>query len=275
MYPKLGHIDFLNVLPLKYALEHGMGAGLSVVRGVPAELNAEMAAGNLDVSNVSSILYAREYEHLTILPEVCVSSDGAVQSILLISRVPLENLTGESVALTAKSATSHCLLKIILAAAGAMPSFSVADIAPENPLADARTAALLIGDDALWCYHHRKLGYYYYDLGAEWKKLTGKKMVYALWVARREFARLEHEELKLVQARLKKVFTSFEGSKIAIVRSALADKPFTYNQLADYIGNVIRYNLTDDYLAGLKEFYRRAAAINLIARVPELNIARV
>ena len=275
MYPRLGHIDFLNVLPLKYALEHGMGAGLSVVRGVPAELNAEMAAGNLDVSNVSSILYAREHEHLTILPDVCVSSDGAVQSILLISRVPLENLTGESVALTAKSATSHCLLKIILAAAGAAPDFSIADIAPENPLADARAAALLIGDDALWCYHHRQLGYYYYDLGAEWKKLTGKKMVYALWVARREFARLEHEELKLVQARLKKVFTSFESSKPAIVRSALADKPFTYNQLADYIGNVIHYNLTNDYLEGLKEFYRRAAAINLIARVPELNIAGV
>lgn len=271
--PRVGHIDFLNVLPLKYAWQHGAGVGLDIVRGVPAELNARIIEGELDVSNVSSILYARHADALRILPDVCVSTDGAVESILLISRVPIEDLAGAAVALTAKSATSHALLKIILSAYGVAPEFSVADIAPESPLIEGRRAALLIGDDALWCYHHRQAGLYYYDLGAEWQRLTGKRMVYALWVASREFARAEREALRLVHARIKGALYGYAAKKRELIRSVLSQKPFSYEELDEYIGGVIRYELTGEYLAGLREFYTRAAALGLIPSVPELRMA--
>ena len=98
-------------------------------RGVPAVLNSDIAAGRLDISNVSSILYARHAEKLCVLPHVCVSSDGPVESILLVSKKPIEELEDDPIALTAKSATSHALLKIILRSGyGANPRYTVQNL---------------------------------------------------------------------------------------------------------------------------------------------------
>ena len=124
--PRVGHIDFLNVLPLAYGYAHGGADGLAIARGVPAVLNSDLIAGRLDVSNVSSILYARHAEKLRILRGPCVSTDGAVESILLLSKKPIDAIEDDRIALTAKSATSHALLKIILQSGyGAVPTYSV------------------------------------------------------------------------------------------------------------------------------------------------------
>lgn len=130
--PRIGHIDFLNVLPLAYGYEHGGDEGaFDIRRGVPAVLNSDIAAGRLDISNVSSILYARHAEKLCVLPHVCVSSDGPVESILLVSKKPIEELEDDPIALTAKSATSHALLKIILRSGyGANPRYTVQNLSP-------------------------------------------------------------------------------------------------------------------------------------------------
>ena len=115
--PRVGHINFLNVLPLSWSYAHGADKGLILTRGVPAVLNNDIVNHRLDVSNVSSIIYARDSDELVILPDVCISTDGAVQSIILVSRKPIEDIKDDKIILTAKSATSHCLLKIILRSA--------------------------------------------------------------------------------------------------------------------------------------------------------------
>ena len=153
--PRVGHIDFLNVLPLSYSYNHGAAQGLSITRGVPAVLNNDIINGRLDMSNTSSIIYARHSEKLVILPDVCISTDGPVQSILLISKKPIESLKDDKIILTAKSATSHCLLKIILRSYGAIPNYYVRHVGPDKPIPDDATASLLIGDDALWCLRFR------------------------------------------------------------------------------------------------------------------------
>ena len=53
--PRVGHIDFLNVLPLSYSYNHGAAQGLALTRGVPAILNNDIINGRLDMSNCSSI----------------------------------------------------------------------------------------------------------------------------------------------------------------------------------------------------------------------------
>ena len=75
--------------------------------GVPAELNRELLAGRLDVSGISSIIYAQGDESLVILPDICVRTDKAVTSILLVTKKPLEEIRDDRIILTAKSATSH------------------------------------------------------------------------------------------------------------------------------------------------------------------------
>lgn len=64
--PRVGHIHFLNILPLTWSFAHGGNRGLHLVPGVPAELNRELLAGRLDVSGISSIIYAQGDESLVI-----------------------------------------------------------------------------------------------------------------------------------------------------------------------------------------------------------------
>lgn len=274
--PRVGHINFLNVLPLTWSYAHGADRGLSITRGVPAVLNNDIINHRLDVSNVSSIIYARSSEELVVLPDVCISTDGEVQSILLVSRKPIDDLRQDKIILTAKSATSHCLLKIILRGAyGAIPNYYVRHITPEDPIPEDATASLLIGDDALWLYHHQQPGLYYYDLGTEWKKMTGKKMVYALWVANKTFAAQNPEMLQLVYDRIHRAFQTGLIHKKEAIESVLPDKPFTYEQLDTYLGPTIRWDLTEEYLDGLRTFYELAHQMNLIEHIPEIQMANV
>ena len=288
--PRVGHINFLNMLPLTYNFAHGAAEGLSLIRGVPSVLNSDLISGRLDVAAVSSIAYARHSEELLILPKVCISSDGPVQSIVLVSRKPIEALGKDKVILTAKSATSHCLLKIILRGAyGAIPNYYTRNITPEEPVPADATASLFIGDDALWLYHHPPAGLYLYDIGQEWKQLTGQKMVYALWAVRREFANKHPESVQLIQERIHGAFLSFIRNALpgparpagglsyreTIIRSALEERRFTYDQLADYLGPVVRWDLTEEYMQGLNTFYTMAHEMNLIEHMPKIQFAKI
>src|SRR5215210_1823928 len=105
------------------------------VAGVPTELNGLLLAGECDLAPISSIEWARHADRLRILPRLCVSSEGAVDSIQLVSRLPLERV--RSVAVTPESATSVVLTKVLI------PD------AVHVPLGDEADATLLIGDAAL------------------------------------------------------------------------------------------------------------------------------
>ena len=146
---RLGRISYVNMAPVFYRLD----AQVEEVTGVPTELNAKLLGGELDVAPISSIEYARHAERLRLLPRLCVSSEGAVDSIQLVSRVPLEQV--RSVAITPESATSVVLTKVLVPDATHVPLGGEAD------------AKLLIGDAA------RKSAFEdptpHYDLGRLWQ----------------------------------------------------------------------------------------------------------
>src|SRR5882672_5609005 len=85
---RLGRIGYVNMAPVFYRLD----ADVEEVVGVPTELNRQLVAGELDVAPISSIEYARNADRLRLLPRLCVSSEGAVDSIQLVSRTPLERI---------------------------------------------------------------------------------------------------------------------------------------------------------------------------------------
>lgn len=273
--PKVGHIHFLNILPLTWSFAHGSNRGLHLVPGVPAELNRALAAERLDVSGISSIVYADGDEKLVILPDICVRTDERVTSILLVTKKPIEEIKDDRIILTAKSATSHCLLKIILKESyDASPNYYVRHIVPQNPVPSDASGSLFIGDDALWLYHHRREDLYYYDLGAEWHKLTGLGMVYSLWVANRTFSKERPEQLQLVYERLVGGMAEGIANKYATIQSVHGEKDFTFEQLEEYL-QVIHWDLKEEHLKGLELFYKKAHAWNLIHHVPELHFADV
>ena len=110
---RLGRISYVNMAPVFHRLE----AEVEEVQGVPTELNGRLLAGELDLAPISSIEYARNADRLRLLPRLCVSSEGAVDSIQLVSRKPLEQV--RTVAVTPESATSVVLTKVLLPEADA------------------------------------------------------------------------------------------------------------------------------------------------------------
>ena len=272
--PRVGHIQFLNCLPLDYALmEGGFDEGLDVVCDVPAVLNGKLLAGELDISPVSSIIYAQHADKLLLLPELSISADTALESILLVSKRPVEELEGGKVLLTSKSATSHRQLKIVLA-----QHYGLRQVRYETTTSlwaagvlDEADAVLFIGDDALGAYLHQQEGYYYYDMGGQWRELTGGGMVYAVWVARREFAAAQPQLVMQVQQRLRKAFTyGLEHLKEAA--AWIRRDGFTAEEIVHYIG-LLNYDMTSKHQQALLGFYQRAYALDLIEKVPQLIFA--
>lgn len=274
MVPRLGHIAFLNVLPLTYALAHGAAKGLDILRATPAQLNGRLEARHLDVSGVSSITYARHADDLLILPDVCIASDGDVRSVLLVSRVPAEQIGNARVLLSDKSASSHALLKIILRRAyDAAPTYETRALTPSDPVPEDAAAALFIGDDALELYHNPPAGICIYDLAREWKQLTGARMVFGIWAAARGFAEAHPDALRMLHGRIVRAFRDWDAVKAAAITEVLEDGRFTRAQLTEYLGRAVVWQLDEATLAGLRLFYRYAAEDGLIAHEPAIEMA--
>src|SRR5262249_36074769 len=155
---RLGRISYVNMAPVFFRLE----AEVDEIPGGPTALNAPLIAGELDIAPISSIEYGRHADTLRILPRLCVSSEGAVDSIQLVSKTPLEHV--RTVAVTPESATSVVLTKVLLPEARHVP------------LGEPAEASLLIGDAALKSAFEDPTPHY--DLGRLWLQRTGLPMVF-------------------------------------------------------------------------------------------------
>lgn len=270
MRPKVGHIQFLNCLPLYYGLVKSDAIlDIELVKGTPTELNNLLIKGSLDISPISSIEFARHHKSLVLFPDFTVSSNGEVKSILLVSRCPIEDLSGKRIALSNTSATSQILLKLILDRGYKVkPEYFTCSPDLDKMFADG-DAALLIGDIALMCYVNSK-DFYLYDLGIEWKKLSGKKMVYAVWAVNRGFAETQSELSKYVFEIFKKSKGYSQEHLTEIAEYAARWEPFSFSFLKDYF-EILRFDFGKDYQEGLLLFYRLAAELGELETVPELE----
>ena len=113
--PRLGRIRYINVLPIYYAIDQAwVDNGFDLVAGTPAELNCRLHQGHLDVSAISSYEYGRHCRDYLLLPQLSIATRGDVGSVLFFSRLPFHRLSGKEVLLSAGSATSAALVKIVL-----------------------------------------------------------------------------------------------------------------------------------------------------------------
>src|SRR2546422_495858 len=158
---RLGRISYANMAPVFFRV----GIEYEEITGVPTELNRRLIAGELDTAPISSIEYARHADTLRLLPRLCVSSEGAVDSIQLVSKLPLDAI--RTVAVTPESATSVVLTKVLL------PD------AEHVPIEEPAEAKLLIGDAALKSAFEDPTPHH--DLGRLWLERTGLPMVFAVW----------------------------------------------------------------------------------------------
>src|SRR5438105_8224972 len=232
--------------PVFYRLD----ADVEEVQGVPTELNRRLLAGELDLAPISSIEYARHAERLRLLPRLCVSSEGAVESIQLVSRKPLEQV--RTVAVTPESATSVVLTKVLLPEA------------EHVPLGEDADAKLLIGDAALKSAFEDPTPHH--DLGRLWLERTGLPMVFAVWAApdppvpgTSELEGALVEPVRLARA---------EPEQLAYEASERYGYPPGF--LARYFEK-LRYRFGPRERAGFLTFLELARDVGELDRVPELR----
>jgi chorismate dehydratase len=249
---RLGRVDFINTFPWVWGLPRHLPPGLATeVVGVPTELNALLHAGAVDVANVSSVEYARHADDYVLLPSLCVGSDGAVESVQLVTGVPLPAV--RSIAVTGQSASSVVLLRVL---------FPDAAMLPEDAAADAR---LLIGDQALRSAFEDPTPHH--DLGALWHERTGLPMVFAVWAARIGTERLDELDRVLAAAVADAAVHSAD-----VARAAAAHYGFPAGFLARYFEK-LRYRFGARERQGLAHFFELAAAGGAIEAPPPLRFA--
>jgi chorismate dehydratase len=190
---RIGRIPYINCYPVYGAIDRGIvPLGHELVDGMPTALNRLMDTGALDVSVVSALEYARDARRYLLLPDLAITSDGPVRSVLLFSTRPPRELAGRRVLVSRSSMTSVALLELLFDHVWrAQPEFVPAD-AETADIARFRDepheARLVIGDAALLLQGGAAGAPdypYVYDLGAEWKAWTGLPFVFAVWVAQR------------------------------------------------------------------------------------------
>jgi chorismate dehydratase len=178
--PRVCAVSYLNTVPLVWGMLHGDERNLfDLSFGLPAECADRLSDGRADIGIVPAVELTRQ--KLDIIPGAGIACRGPVRSILLISKVPFERiqiLAGDS-----SSRTSVALARIILQRKyGAEPEL-IAHAPKLNSMLQQAEAALIIGDPAL-AIEPDALPYATLDLGAEWVKMTGLPMVFAVWAAR-------------------------------------------------------------------------------------------
>jgi chorismate dehydratase len=267
---RVGEINYSNCIPIFYTLKKRHHcADYTFIQGIPSELNQLISDGRIDISLSSSIEYAINPERYLILPELSISSIKKVESILLFSKLPMEELNNKTIGLTKASATSTVLLKILLKK---IYNYSNTFVETVESLEDGLKkyhAYLLIGDEALNA-NINKNGLFVYDLGELWYNLTGKPFVFALWIVRKESV---SSQKGLITQFYKDLLSSKKEAYKNLVN--IANDVNLYNNIGSErlirYWQTISYDLTKKHIEGLLEFYNYSKIETIMKKVPELN----
>jgi chorismate dehydratase len=182
--------------------------------------------------------------------DFCVATGRRANSVLLLSATPAEALDGKTVAVTAHTATSIQLLRVLFADVWHVrPARYVELDAPHD-------ARLVIGDEALRLRRGEPPYQVIYDLGEEWRRLTGLPFVFAVWAIRADCG--AQAAIRLAGALDRSIKTSL-GQIDAIARE-YRNSYLTEQDVAEYVRSFI-YRLGPDERRAIEEFRARLATL--------------
>jgi len=281
---RVGRIPYVNCYPVYGAIDRRVvPLSGTLVTGLPSALNRRMAEGTLDISVVSAVEYARDARRYLLLPDLAISCDGPVRSVMLFSRRPASELDGKRVIVSRSSMTSVALVELLFENVWhARPEFVAGDAEVSDIAAfdrEPHDARLVIGDAALvlrgesrphladpsysaWVPTYQ----FSYDLGETWKGWTGLPFVFAVWVAQRT---APVAEALSIHASL--ITSRNWGLEHLPALAAQASQATGVSQpvCQEYLSG-LDYGLSYEHLAGLTEFFRRLVAAG---KVPNGTLA--
>ncbi|RBM23582.1 menaquinone biosynthetic enzyme MqnA/MqnD family protein [Streptomyces sp. PT12] len=271
--PRVGHIQFLNCLPLYWGLARsGSLLDLELTKDTPERLGERLVSGELDIGPVSLVDYLRHADDLVALSDIAVGCDGPVMSCMIVSQRPLAALDGARVALGSTSRTSVRLARLLLDERhGVAPSYFTCPPDLGLMMQEAE-AAVLIGDAALRASLHDapRLGLEVHDLGAMWKEWTGLPFVFAVWGVRRAYLEREPETVREVHAAFleSRDLSVAEAGKVA--EQAARWEDFDAEVLERYF-TTLDFRLGARQLEGIAAFADRIGVADQAGRVRLLD----
>jgi chorismate dehydratase len=287
---RISIVEYLNTAPLVWGFTDGPLVGkYDLSFTVPSQCAEALRRGDVDVAIIPAIEYQR-MEGVVALPGMAVAAKGEVRSILVVAKKPIE--LAKRIALDTCSRSSAALVRLLAAGYWKIsPEFVEAAPEPSEMLKRA-DAALVIGDPALrvslkWEALNAKVpsneaccqgdpdelpvpGHetlFIYDVAYQWREMTGKPCVLAIWAGRHDAITPE-------------VVADFQASKqyglerireISEAASIKLDMP--PRALERYLTENIDFQLDEENLAGLRLYYEKAAAAGLIPRARPLEFA--
>ena len=174
---RVGRIPYLNSEPFYYGLVRD---DIELYPMVPSAMTRAAEEGELDAGPLPLVDCWRLQDTFTQLGQFCIATSEKARSVLLYSKLPIQELEGATVGITGDTSTSKRLLEVLFTHRFQVKPSSYV------PLSEPNDAFLMIGDEAL----RRRYGVpsypYRYDLGEEWYRWTRMPFVFALWVIRRD-----------------------------------------------------------------------------------------
>ncbi len=178
---RVGIVNYLNTKPLIYGLQkEPVNKMIELIGAYPAKLAQMLIDDEIDIGliPVAAIPQLPSYH---IVGNYCIGAEGEIASVCLFSEVPMHEI--KKVYLDYQSRSSVALLKWLMKESwGIDPEIIESDNESYRQEIKGTTAGLVIGDRAL---EQRKISTFIYDLGSEWRSITGLPFVFAAWVSTR------------------------------------------------------------------------------------------
>ncbi len=250
---RIGSVPYLNAKPMVDWFHTGeCTVEAEIIYDVPSHLAAMLRRGELDVANVS-LFEGLQNPSLIIVPHVSISADGAVKSVRLFSRVPLNEI--KSVALDTSSLTSSALMRILLQEHLKVKAECIHHKPDIEEMLQICDAGLIIGDLKLFQLPANTI---VYDLGQAWKELTDMPFMYAAWLAREES--YSPELAAVLQAA--RNWGMQRLPELALLWSQRMNLPL--DLCSDYLCNVMDYTLTAKHLKAAELYQRKCCEHGLL-----------
>lgn len=264
---RISAISYLNTAPLMWDFEHGdSGRDFDISYTLPSGCARALEEGTADIGIIPAAAYA-QIPGLQVLPDVAIASRRAVRSILLVSKVPIEEV--RTVALDTSSMTSVGLTRILFEKwLGGGRSFT--PMAPDiDAMLAEHDAGLVIGDPALKIDRSR---YRTLDLAEEWIRHTGKPFVFAFWAVRSDALGETAPSIDLAAVFRNSRDHGLEPSSLNQIAHEWAPRlDISEVEVRSYLTENIHYQLDAGCVEGLQMFYRYATEIGVLPAAPELQ----
>jgi chorismate dehydratase len=253
-------VRFLNARPLLAGLEAGLAAPFSyhLTTADPAECADQLAAGRAAVGLVP-VAALPTLAGARALPGLGIAARGRVRSVLLISRVPFEAI--RTLAVHVASRTSVALAQLLLAERWGVRPHVVPVRPPLDAMLARADAAVLIGDPAL--HVQGRSGHREVDLAAAWAEWTGLPFVFAVWAVRSGAP-------EGLEALLEGSLGYARDNWRNLIPRWAAAHGVSPEECRRYLEDDLTYRLGDREREGLSEFFRRAAAADVLPSCSEV-----